>query len=101
MTKLYRELHHIPRNLPGNFFRGSPGFDCGESQKPQPHWDFLISPPLFLGLLVTSGFFRDLNRPWDFPDIHLRQLPEKPTPHWDFLVFGVRITGTSSYIRLF
>jgi len=42
MTKLYRKLHHILRNLPGDFFPGFPGSAEGESQKPQPHWDFLI-----------------------------------------------------------
>jgi len=53
VAKLYRELHHILRNLPGNFFRGSPGPAYGESQKPQPHWDFLIFLPLVPG---TSNY---------------------------------------------
>ena len=48
MTKLPK-LHHILRNLPGNFFPGSPGPAHGESQNPQPHWDFLIFLVLISG----------------------------------------------------
>ena len=45
------------RQLPGNFFRGSPGPAYGESQKPQPHWDFLIFLPLAL-VPGTSNYIR-------------------------------------------
>ena len=40
LTKLPK-LHHILRKLPGNFFEVI-GSVYGESQKPQPHWDFLF-----------------------------------------------------------
>ena len=54
MTKLPK-LHHILRNLPGNFFPGSPGSAYRESQKPQLHWDFLFFLPLVPG---TSNYIR-------------------------------------------